>query len=154
MADYASNAPLEDDDTENLTDLQRALADVDADVLYEVEDDVEVHILHPDDLNETRDQSSVTVGRGSEASARRSSRFHLVSPKVGRSQNDFIRAGIRGSIGSAKPSPDAYVDTEAEKERADEEARHKLIVSEIGPIIVVTMVRIVTILTMVVHLFL
>ena len=124
-----------DDDPMNLTGLQRELAAVDDDILYEVEDDVQVQILDPDTLYETRDQSNVTVGRGSETSARRSSRFHLVSPKVGRSQNDFIRAGIRGSIGSARSSPDAYVDTEAEKERADEEARHKLIVSEVGPII-------------------
>ena len=127
MADNASNFPPEDDDTENLTDLQRALAEVDDDVLYEVEDDVQVQILDPDDLYETRDQRNVTVGRGSEASARRSSRFHLVSPRVGRTQNDFIRAGIRGSIGSLTLAT---------------------------PLTLVTMVRIVTILTMVVHLFL
>ena len=60
MADAASNFPPEDDDTENLTDLQRALAEVDDDVLFEVEDDVQVQILDPDDLYKTRDQRNVT----------------------------------------------------------------------------------------------
>ena len=60
-----------------------------------------------DTAYESREPSNVTVGWGSAASDRGSIRFRLVSPKAGRSQNDFIRAGIQRSIGTAMTSEDA-----------------------------------------------